>query len=94
MPPKDSTKELERKARVFALVGDSTRIRMLRLLAKKDKVNVTDIATEVGMSVVCISHHLQLLKDNNVLQNEREGNTIYYMLNKDPFIKNIMSLIK
>jgi len=93
MPPQQLTKELEQKARVFALVGDPTRIRMLRLLSKKDKVNVSDIAKEVDMSIACISHHLQLLKDNRIVESERVGNNIYYMLVNSQFIGSLIALI-
>ena len=88
------TKELERQARVLALAGDPTRIRILRLLADRPKVKVTDIAKEVGMRIACVSHHLQLLKDNKLVENERDGTVIRYQLAKDPFVKKLILLIK
>lgn len=94
MAPIGLTKDLERKARVLALVGDLTRIRVLRLLAKNGRVNVTDIAKEVNMAVACISHHLQLLRDNKILQSERAGNSIYYRLADDPLVKALVPLIR
>lgn len=76
-------KEIERKARIFALFGDPTRLRILNLLAvRKKSVNVSEIAKEIGMSVACVSHHLQLLKDNAVCCSKRNGNNIYYQLIK------------
>ncbi len=90
----DLTQEIERKARQFSLVGDPTRLRILRLLASKKQVNVSDIAAEVGMGIACVSHHLQLLKDNGLLSSRRQGNSIYYQLAEDSFIRKLVPLIK
>ncbi len=86
--------DIDRTARIFALFGDPTRLKIVRLLARTKRAKVTDIATGVEMSVACISHHLQLLKDNGVLESTREGNSIFYNFTSDPFIKSIKSLIK
>ncbi len=75
-----TTKEIERKARIFAMFGDPTRLQILLLLARKEKVNVSEIAKGVNMSIACISHHLQLLKDNEIVSATRKGNNIYYQL--------------
>jgi len=87
------TKELERRARVFALFGDVTRLSIMRFLIRTSSANVTDIAQEVNMSVACVSHHLQLLKDNHVLESKRQGTSIIYTLSKDPLIKSLQTLI-
>ncbi|HEX9502738.1 MAG TPA: metalloregulator ArsR/SmtB family transcription factor [Patescibacteria group bacterium] len=86
--------EIERKARIFALFGDPTRLRILNLLSRKKTANVSEIAKEVEMSVACVSHHLQLLKDNAVVDSKRKGNNIYYQLIYDPLVKNLQSLVK
>ena len=94
MPPVKSNKAIERKAKVFALFGDPTRLSILQLIMRKKTLKVSDIATGVGMSVACISHHLQLLKDNKIVTSSRNGNSIFYELNDDPLVKNLQSLIK
>lgn len=94
MSPQALTKDLERKARIFALIGDPTRIRILSLLSKKGKVKVSDIARQVHMGMACVSHHLQLLKDNRLVASTRRGNSIFYRLTDNPFINNLISLIK
>ena len=94
MAPVALTKELEQKARVLALVGDPTRIRILKLLDKKTRVNVSDIALEISMNIACVSHHLQLMKDNGLVETERNKNSIYYSISDKPFVKNLIALIK
>lgn len=94
MAPLILSKELERKSRVFALASDPTRLHILRLLAGKKEVSVSEIAKAVDMSVACVSHHLQLLKDNKLATTKRSGTTIYYSLLQDRFTKSLIALIK
>jgi DNA-binding transcriptional ArsR family regulator len=94
MAPLSLNQELERKSRIFALAGDPTRVHMLRFLADQKEACVSEIAKAVEMSVACVSHHLQLLKDNQVVRAKRSGTTIYYSLLPDTFIKSLIMLIK
>lgn len=90
----NAAKNIEQKARIFSLFGDPTRLRILQILMKKKPIKVSDIAEGVGMSVACISHHLQLLKDNKLVSTKREGNSIYYQLQNNPIVKSLEPLIK
>lgn len=85
---------LEQKARIFSLFGDPTRLRILQILVKKKPIKVSDIAEGVGMSVACISHHLQLLKDSKLVTTKREGNNIFYQLKTNAIVKSLEPLIK
>ncbi len=93
MSPITLTKKLERQTRLLQLAGDTARIRILQLLSKRDRANVTEIAREIGMNLPCVSHHLQLLKDNKMVATERSGNNIYYFLTKDKFINSLIKTI-
>jgi DNA-binding transcriptional ArsR family regulator len=86
-------KQIERKAKVFALLSDPNRLKILQFLIKKKSANVSDIAKVIQMSVACTSHHLQLLKDNQILEAKREGINIFYSLAADPLIKKLQSSI-
>jgi DNA-binding transcriptional ArsR family regulator len=93
MSPIALTKKLERQTRLLQLAGDAARIRILQLLAKKPRANVTEIAKEIGMNLPCVSHHLQLLKDNKMVATKRSGNNIYYSLAKDKFMESVIKAI-
>lgn len=93
MPPKTLTRAAERKARLFGLFADPTRLQILKFLSRHPKTSAGKIAKHVGMSAACTSHHLQLLKDNAVAECRREGNTIFYCLKKDKIVKTLVSLI-
>lgn len=72
------TKDLARRARLLELAGNPTRIRILCVLYEKGEVCVSDIAKSLKMSVASISHHLQMMKDNGLVEDKRMGNNICY----------------
>ncbi len=68
-----------RVAKVFRLLEDPTRLRILWFLCHCEEC-VTDIGAVVGMSVAAVSHHLQVLRRAGILVSERRGKEIYYTL--------------
>lgn len=66
-------------ADVFKVLGDSTRLRILRVLMNQE-VCVRDIADELGMGQSAVSHQLRILRDARLVQFRRDGKTVYYSL--------------
>lgn len=76
-------------AELFKVFGDSTRIRILYLLLDKE-LNVTEIADGLSMNQSAISHQLKILKTNKLINNRRDGKTMYYSL-ADDHVVNIIA---
>ena len=66
-------------ASVFSQLGDATRLKILWLLCHT-KECVSDIAAALGLSKAVVSHHLQLLRRDNLVTGERVGQEIHYSL--------------
>lgn len=66
-------------ADVFKVLGDPTRLRILRVLMNQE-VCVRDIADELGMGQSAVSHRLRILRDARLVQFRRDGKTVYYSL--------------
>lgn len=64
----------------LSLVGNSVRLKMLYLLFEEDRLCVCDLSDILGMKISAISQHLRKMKDRNLLETERDGQTIYYSL--------------
>jgi ArsR family transcriptional regulator len=64
---------------LFRLLGDSTRLRLLRLLAQ-DRFNVTELTGILGAAQSNVSRHLTLLKDARLVVESRESGFVYYRL--------------
>ncbi|MEG0285842.1 MULTISPECIES: metalloregulator ArsR/SmtB family transcription factor [Vagococcus] len=62
----------------FKLMSKEIRFQLIYLLAHEGKLCVSDLATLVNSSVATTSHHLQILKKNNLIKSERDGKQIMY----------------
>ena len=87
------TPDLIKKARLLAIAGDQTRIRILCFMFENKKACVSDIVGALGMSISSISHHLQIMRDNGIFTTERIGNMICYILVENDFTDNLKKLI-
>ena len=65
-------------ADLFAMLSSPTRLKILSCLLKGDELCVCDLLDILLMSASAISYQLRKLKDRGVVQNRREGLTIYY----------------
>lgn len=70
---------MRRTSALFRLLGDPTRLRLLRLLAQ-DRFNVTELTAILAAAQSNVSRHLGLLKDAGLIREEREGGFVYYRL--------------
>lgn len=68
----------------FKALADPTRRKILELLAKQD-MNAGDIADFFNISKPSISHHLNILKNADLISDERQGQNIMYSLNTSVF---------
>ncbi|WEK53860.1 MAG: autorepressor SdpR family transcription factor [Candidatus Cohnella colombiensis] len=64
----------------FKALSDPTRRKILQLLRERD-LNAGEIADHFDISKPSISHHLSILKQSKLVQDERQGQSIVYSLN-------------
>lgn len=93
LPKLKLSNDLETKARLLALAGDPTRIRILCLLFQTKEGCVSDIAKSLNMTISAISHQLQLLRDNRLVETKRQGQMICYSLKESRFTKQLERII-
>ena len=65
---------------LFKALNDTTRRSILEMLKEKD-MTAGDIADQFNISKPSISHHLDLLKQANLVVAVKEGQFIYYSIN-------------
>lgn len=75
--------EAEGVAELFRLLGDPTRIRLLRALAEEGELCVSDLAGRIGAPESTVSHALRLLRTAGVVRNRRSGRTVHYSLDDE-----------
>ncbi len=64
-------------AEMFRLMGDPTRLRII-LACLSGTTPVGSIASNLGLSISLVSHHLRLLRAARVLRGHRRGKQIFY----------------
>lgn len=64
----------------FKALSDPTRREILEML-KGGTMSAGDIAERFDMSQATVSHHLALLREAELVEAEKQGKYIYYMLN-------------
>ena len=77
-------------ADLFRMFADSTRVRILSALMKKE-TGVTELAQELRMTTSAISHQLRILKDARLIRSRRDGKGILYSL-ADDHVSTIMNM--
>lgn len=81
---------------VFKAVADPTRRQILVLLRERPRT-AGQIADRFALSKPSISHHLNQLKEADLVYGEREGTTITYHLNLtifEEFVSTVLDLWK
>jgi DNA-binding transcriptional ArsR family regulator len=71
---------LEDVARRFALLGDPSRLRILRVLHQHGALAVGEIASAAGVSVANASQHLGRLAVGGVVGRQRQGRSVVYRI--------------
>jgi len=69
---------LERVAQRFRVMGDASRLAILRLLSARGELSVGDVVADLGMSQANVSKHLRLLLDAGIVARRAEGTSGYY----------------
>ena len=77
--------DLEEQGAIFGVLADSTRLKLLRLLARQqepDALCVNALAFQLGVTQPAVSQHLKVLKSAGLVTGERRGYRVHYYVNR------------
>ena len=77
-----SDQELARMAKVFKLLGDPSRLKIV-LALRRQEMCVCDLAVLSGISESAVSHQLRLLRGLRLVRSRREGRMVFYALDDE-----------
>ena len=85
MQRKQAAEQIARYADMFAAMGNEARLRIMRLLlsAHPEGMIVGDIQSELEIPNSTLSHHLDKLRNENLVQVRRDGTFLWYTVNAD-----------
>src|SRR6267143_6119962 len=80
---KRTTEQVAKYADMFSAMGTEPRLRIMQLLlsAHPEGLVVSDIQTELGIPNSTLSHHLDKLKNEDLVNVRREGTFLWYAAN-------------
>jgi DNA-binding transcriptional ArsR family regulator len=85
MASKPTEDEITRFADMFSAMGTGPRLRIMRVLlsAHPDGMVVGEIGDELGIPPSTLSHHLEKLKNEELVKVRREGTYLWYSANTE-----------
>jgi ArsR family transcriptional regulator len=89
MAKKLNLEEITRFADMFAAMGTESRLRIMQLLlsAHPEGMIVGEIGAELEIPSSTLSHHLEKLKNEDLVNVRREGTFLWYSANTDSLQK-------
>jgi DNA-binding transcriptional ArsR family regulator len=94
MPKKDDSALITRCADMFSAMGAEPRLRIVRLLlsAHPGGLVVGEIGNELNIPASTLSHHLEKLKNEDLVRVRREGTFLWYSANTDA-LQDLLSFL-
>jgi len=80
-------------AKVYTALGDEHRQRILLTFSPGERLNVGQIVEVSTLSRSAVSHHLKILRDAGVLQNEKIGKEVYFWIAKDFLLETMGTVV-
>ena len=78
----------------FKALSDSTRLKILQVLKEHKECSVNELCTFFkGVTQPTISHHLQVLKRNQLVSAQKRGKMVLYSMNFDSLEKGVQTFI-
>ncbi|PLS03377.1 ArsR/SmtB family transcription factor [Neobacillus cucumis] len=78
---------------LFTALSDPARQDIILLLAEQENLSVNEIAEHSTLSRPAISHHLKILREQNLVKIEQKGTQRYYSLSLDNSVELLKKLI-
>ena len=74
-------------AKLAKAIGHPTRVRILRMLSRKEARVCSQIVDELPLAQSTVSEHLRILKDTGLVRSSQDGPRIGYCINYDTLRK-------
>lgn len=85
-----SDEVVEARANIFSALSDPTRLRIYQsLIESDDPLTVTELCDREDLKANLVSHHLQCLKNCQLVAAEKEGRKRYYEVSRPEAVEMI-----
>jgi ArsR family transcriptional regulator, arsenate/arsenite/antimonite-responsive transcriptional repressor len=74
-------------AKLAKAIGHPVRVRILRMLSRKEARICSQITGELPLAQSTVSEHLRILKDAGLVSSNQDGSRVGYCINRDALRK-------
>jgi ArsR family transcriptional regulator len=89
-----STEFLESSTEVLRAVAHPIRLAIIDLLHRNKQMSVTEIFEQLQIDQAVASHHLRIMKSQNIVEVKRDGKNSFYSLKDDDVYKILEVMTK
>lgn len=80
----------EARANIFSALGDPTRLRIFQTLIEAEgPLTVSELCNQTGLKANLVSHHLQCLKDCQLVDAEQDGRKKYHDVSRPEAVQMV-----
>ena len=89
-----SRTQLQKGAYLLKIIAHPVKLEILQILAQTSPMDVSTLCEKIGVGceISMMSHHLTKMKDNGILNSEREGKQVFYSI-AEPSILSVLNCI-
>ena len=73
---------IKKAIKILRLLSDESRLRIMLYLAKEGPTYVSKLSEDLRINQTTLSHHLALLRNADLLETQRDGKNVFYVINK------------
>ena len=77
---------------MFRLMSDPSRLRII-LACLHEPRSVSVMAEQLNLSASLVSHHLRLLRAGRLIQSQRRGNRVYYLVTDEHIRRTLTDMV-
>lgn len=82
----------QRHADFCSVFSNANRLKLLDILEGGDAYTVSELEAESGISQSTISQHLKLMRNQNIVQRERQGVNNYYSITDERIVEGMQQI--
>lgn len=81
------SREIQQKAKLFAVLGDSTRLAIVTSLVDGEQRSIKELTEGFQLSRQAVTKHLRMLEDADIVRSERSGRESLFSLKVESLIE-------
>jgi ArsR family transcriptional regulator len=84
---------IDAKTRLLKSLANETRLKMLRLLSKREMC-VCELTVALDLTQPTASHHLNILENMRLIKDRKEGKWVFYSVSRPELVQDLFDFLE